>query len=137
MTPANRSTLGLYLAFVAQWVDGSGYAPASGSGLDLLRDLLAHASRRACAGRCLWRITRIFAWQWDWWRLPTKVLRRRLRIFNTFSSVGGRSRRQRTCPAIARFWIGRYHRMEGRYDDALLYTEQGRDMALALDVSRR
>src|SRR5258708_1590197 len=34
--------------------------------------------------------------------------------------------------AIASFWIGRYYRMEGRYDDALLYTERGRDIALGL-----
>ena len=34
--------------------------------------------------------------------------------------------------AIANFWIGRYYRMEGRYDDALLSTERGRDMAMSL-----
>ncbi len=34
--------------------------------------------------------------------------------------------------AIASFWIGRTLRKEGRYDDALTYTERGRDLALAL-----
>jgi tetratricopeptide (TPR) repeat protein len=34
--------------------------------------------------------------------------------------------------AIACFWIGRTLRKEGRYDDALTYTERGRDLALQL-----
>ena len=34
--------------------------------------------------------------------------------------------------AIASFWIGRTLRKEGRYDDALTYTERGRDLALQL-----
>src|SRR5579871_3394116 len=33
---------------------------------------------------------------------------------------------------IANFWIGRTLRKEGRYDDALTYTERGRDLAAQL-----
>ncbi len=34
--------------------------------------------------------------------------------------------------AIASFWIGRTLRKEGRYDDALTYTERGRDLAKSM-----
>ena len=40
--------------------------------------------------------------------------------------------RDKELVAISNFWIGRCHRREGRYDDALSYTAKGKELALEL-----
>ncbi len=120
---------GTLLGFVAQWVD-IGYAPASGTGLDLLRKLSARFSPATRGALPLADYTHL--------RMalglvaatdegPDAAIQHFQFVLSAANDLGDNEP-----VAVASFWIGRYYRMEGRYDDALLYTERGRDMALEL-----
>jgi tetratricopeptide (TPR) repeat protein len=120
---------GALLGFIAQWVD-NGYAPASGSGLDLLRGLVARFPASVRGAMPLQdyahlRMAMGLVAATD--EGPAAAIAHFQYVLSVADDLGDREPL-----AIASFWIGRYHRMEGRYDDALLYTERGRDMALAL-----
>jgi len=120
---------GALLGFVAQWVD-NGYHPANGSGLDLLRDLLARfpASVRGALSLGDYAHLRMamgLVAATD--EGPATAIAHFQYVLSVADDLGDGEP-----VAIASFWIGRYYRIEGRYDDALLYTERGRDMALAL-----
>ena len=121
---ARQPNAAALLGFIAQWID-IGY-----SNLNLLRDLVARfpADARSVlplADYAHLRMAMGLVAATD--EGPEAAIQH----FQFVMAVAG-DLTDRQPVAIASFWIGRYYRMEGRYDDALQYTERGRDMAMSL-----
>lgn len=120
---------GTVLGFVAQWVD-NGYAPANSTGLGLLRELLSRFPPSVRGAMPLIDYAHLhmalgLVAATD--EGPSAAIAHFQYVLSVAEDLADQEPE-----AIASFWIGRYHRIEGRYDDALLYTERGRDLALSL-----
>jgi tetratricopeptide (TPR) repeat protein len=112
------------LGLVAQWVD-IGY-----SDFGLLRRLVPRFARESRASLSLEGYAHLRLAE-GLLALADETADAAIQHFQFVLSVAGDLSDQQPV-AITSFWIGRTLRKEGRYDDALTYTERGRDLALQL-----
>ncbi len=123
LDPAQKNAAA-FLGYLAQWVDIGFSYPG------LVKELLARFSKPLRAALPLSDYVHL--------RMAEGVVAmseeefdQAIRHFEMVLSLEDEVR-DKELVAISSFWIGRCHRREGRYDDALSYTAKGKELALQL-----